>query len=113
MTVIAADTDEEAEYLASSQEQAFVRLRSGDPGKLPPPVRDYRGTLPPPARAMLDHLGQARAVGSPGTVAQKIGEFVRRTGADEIVTSGAVFDPDARCRSLELAMEAVSGRAEN
>src|SRR5690606_24162333 len=38
MTVIAADTDGEAEYLASSQEQAFVRLRSGDPGKLPPPV---------------------------------------------------------------------------
>lgn len=113
MTVIAADTDEEAEYLASSQEQAFVRLRSGDPGKLPPPVRDYRSTLPPPAQAMLDHLGQARAVGSPETVARKIGEFVRRTGADEIVTSGAIFDPAARCRSLELAMETVSGRAEN
>jgi luciferase family oxidoreductase group 1 len=109
MTVIAADTDEEAEYLASSQEQAFVRLRSGDPGKLPPPVRDYRGTLPPEARAMLDRLGQARAVGSPGTVAQKIREFVKRTGADEIMTSGAIFDPDSRCRSLQLAMEAISG----
>lgn len=36
--VFAADTDEEAELLASSQQQAFVALRTGRPGKLPPPV---------------------------------------------------------------------------
>ena len=46
MTVICADTDEEAELLASSQDQAFVRLRTGDPGKLPPPVAGYRDSLP-------------------------------------------------------------------
>ncbi len=46
MTVIAAETDEEAELLASSQDQSFVRLRTGDPGKLPPPVPGYRDTLP-------------------------------------------------------------------
>ena len=65
MTVICADSDDEAELLASSQDQAFVRLRSGDPGKLPPPVPGYRASLPESARAMLEHLGQARAVGSP------------------------------------------------
>jgi luciferase family oxidoreductase group 1 len=108
MTVIAGETDEEAELLASSQDQAFVRLRSGDPGKLPPPVPGYRQSLPDSARAMLEHLGQARAVGSPETVHERIARFVERTEADEIIVSGATYDPAARRRSLALTMKAVS-----
>jgi luciferase family oxidoreductase group 1 len=108
MTVIAGETDEEAELLASSQDQAFVRLRSGDPGKLPPPVAGYRDSLPEGARAMLEHLGQARAVGAPATVADRLARFVERTQADEIIVSGATYDPAARRRSLELTMKAVS-----
>jgi luciferase family oxidoreductase group 1 len=108
MTVIAGDTDEEGELLASSQDQAFVRLRSGDPGKLPPPVPRYRATLPESARAMLEHLGQARAVGSPETVAGRIARFIERTQADELILSGATYDPAARRRSLELTIKTVS-----
>ena len=109
MTVIAAETDAEAELLASSQEQSFVRLRSGDPGKLPPPVPGYRDSLPLSASAMLDHLGQVRAVGSPATVREGIARFVERTAADELMVSGAIYDNELRCRSLELTMEALNG----
>ena len=98
MTVICGESDEEAELLASSQDQAFVRLRSGDPGKLPPPVPGYRDSLPGSARAMLDRLSVARAVGSPETVATKIEAFIERTAADEIIVSGATYDPAARRR---------------
>ena len=108
MTVIAAETGEEAELLASSQDQAFVRLRGGEPGKLPPPVPGYRDSLPQAARAMLEHLGQARAVGSPETVRDRIAAFVERTRADELIVSGATYDPAARRRSLELTIKAVS-----
>jgi luciferase family oxidoreductase group 1 len=108
MTVICGDTDEEAELLASSQDQAFVRLRSGDPGKLPPPVPGYRQSLPESAQAMLERLAVARAVGSPETVAAKITRFVERTRADEIIVSGATYDPAARRRSLELTIRAVA-----
>ena len=94
--------------LNCSDQQAFVRLRSGDPGKLPPPVPGYRDSLPESARAMLDHLGQARAVGSPQTVGERIARFVERTRADEIIVSGATYDPAARRRSLELIAETVS-----
>lgn len=108
MSVIAAETDREAETLASSQDQAFVALRSGDPGKLPPPIPDYRATLPLSARAMLENLDTARAVGSPATVQARMARFIERTQADEIIVSGAMFDPAARRHSLALAMEKIA-----
>ncbi len=106
MNVFAADTDEEAKLLASSQQQSFVALRTGTPGKLPPPVADYTDSLPAPARAMLDRLGEAAAVGKPDTVRAAIEAFVARTKADEIILCGATFEPQARLRSLELTVEA-------
>jgi len=111
MTVICAETDEEAQTLASSQDQSFVRLRSGDPGTLPPPVPGYRDTLPLAAQAMLGRMEEARAVGSPATVREKIGRFAERTGADEIIISGATFDPAARRHSLQLTMDALKAEA--
>jgi len=109
MTVICAETDAEADYLASSQDQSFVRLRSGDPGKMPPPVHNYRQTLDASAQGMLDRLATARAVGSPDTVRARMGRFIERTQADEIIVSGATFDPAARERSLALVQEALNG----
>jgi luciferase family oxidoreductase group 1 len=109
MTVICADSDAEAELLASSQDQAFVALRTGDPGPLPPPVPGYRASLDMSAQGMLERLGAARAVGSPATVAARIARFVERTQADEIIVSGATYDPKARQQSLRLTMQAVAG----
>ncbi|WP_086618236.1 LLM class flavin-dependent oxidoreductase [Erythrobacter tepidarius] len=106
MNVFAADTEAEARLLASSQQQSFVRLRSGNPGKLPPPVAGYADTLPASAQAMLAHLGQASAVGTPAQVREGIAALIARTGADEIMLCGATYEPEARIRSLELTLEA-------
>ncbi|KEO88876.1 alkane 1-monooxygenase [Erythrobacter longus] len=111
MNVFAADTEEEARLIASSQQQSFVALRSGTPGKLPPPIADYTSTLPAPARAMLDHLSQAAAMGTRAKVRADIEAFVERTRADEIILCGATYDPSARLRSLELTVEACQSVA--
>ena len=107
MGVMCAETDGEAETLSSSQDQAFVRLRTGEPGKLPPPIPGYRDTLPLQARAMGEGMDVARAVGSPATVREKIGRFIERTKADEIIVAGATHDPAARQESLKLTMESL------
>ena len=109
INVIAADTDEEARLLGSSMDQAFVALRSGTPGRLKPPVDGYRDSLPPAARAMLEGFREASAVGSPKTVRDAIAAFLDRTQADELIFAGSTFDPAARVRSLELAIEAAAG----
>jgi luciferase family oxidoreductase group 1 len=107
MTVFVAETEDEARIVASSQEQSFVRLRTGNPGKLPPPVAGYRDSLPPQARAILEHIGEASAIGTPEQARGRIEAFVARTGADEIMLSGATYDPAARVRTLELLEQAM------
>jgi luciferase family oxidoreductase group 1 len=98
----AADSDEEAQLLATSVMQAFVNLRTGRASKLPPPVPGYAGTLPPNARAMLDDVLSCSAIGAPGTVKSQIKAFVARTGADELMITSQIFDHAARLRSYEI-----------
>lgn len=107
MTVIAADDDDEAMLLASSMDQSFVALRTGEPGRLPPPVPGYRDMLPPQALAMLTQMREASAIGSPETVRKAVTAFIERTQADELIVAGSIFDPAARLRSMQLTMEAL------
>jgi luciferase family oxidoreductase group 1 len=111
--VFAADTDEEGALLATSVQQAFVSLRTGQPGKLKPPVPGYADTLPPSQRALLDQLLSCSAVGSPQTVRASTEAFLARTGADELMVTSQIFDHQARLRSYALLAEVTANvRAE-
>jgi luciferase family oxidoreductase group 1 len=102
LQMVAADNDDEARRLFTSSQQAFMRLRRGIPGKLPPPVDDIEPLLDPASKAMLDHaLGEA-IVGSPQTVRQGTSDFIGRTGVDEIIVAAQIFDHAARVKSYEL-----------
>ncbi|WP_295562270.1 LLM class flavin-dependent oxidoreductase [uncultured Sphingomonas sp.] len=109
--VFAADTDEEAELLASSQQQSFVALRTGNPRQLPPPVAGYRASLGPQGSGILDHVLQCSAVGSPETVARQTAAFLERTGVDEVMVASAIYDHEARKLSLAITAEVLSGLA--
>lgn len=109
--IFAADTREEGELLASSMMQSFVALRTGTPGKLPPPVRDYRASLPPQAQAMLANVLSCSAIGTRDDVARDLAAFIDRTGVDEVMVTGAMFDPEARKRSIAIAMDAAQSLA--
>jgi luciferase family oxidoreductase group 1 len=100
--VIAADTDEEARFLATSLQQAFVNLRSGRPGPLPKPVEGYESRLTPPERAILAHVLSCTAVGAPDTVRAALRDLIARTHADELIFTASIHDHAARVRSLEF-----------
>lgn len=104
---IAADTDEEAQLLATSIQQAFVNLRSGQPTPLPRPQPGYFEQLPLQARATLEHVLACSAIGSLDTVRARVGEFVARTKPDELMITSQIHDPAARLRSYALLREAV------
>lgn len=105
--VFAAESDDEAEYLASSQQQAFVAIRTGRGIQLPPPVRGYRESLGAQGNAMLEQVLSASAIGGPDKVRAQLDAFVARTGADELMLTSAMFDHDARRKSLTIAAEAM------
>ncbi|OJU50737.1 MAG: alkane 1-monooxygenase [Mesorhizobium sp. 61-13] len=102
LNVVAAPTDAEAAYLFTSLQQAFVNLRGGRPGKLPPPVEGYAEALEPSARAILGQALSCAIIGSPATVKRGLEAFVERTGADELMVTAQVFDHAARLRSFEI-----------
>ncbi len=103
--VFAADREGEAHRLASSAQQAFVNLRSGRPGRLPPPRDGYLATLGPQELAVVRHLLACSAIGTPAQVKAHMQAFLERTGADELMVAGQVFDHAARLRSYEIAAE--------
>jgi len=105
--VFAAHSDEQAQMLATSMQQAFVNLRTGRPSKLQPPAPGYLESLPAPARAMLDDVLSCSAVGSLTTVHQALHAFVERTGADELMITSQIFDHEARMQSYEIAAQAA------
>jgi luciferase family oxidoreductase group 1 len=102
VNIFAADTDAEAKRLFSSLQQAFLNLRRGRPGKLPPPVDDLEASLDRYGRAMLADALSCSVVGGPETVRDGLRAFVASTGADELMVTAQIFDHEARKHSFEI-----------
>ena len=100
--LFAADTDDEARMLFTSQQRQFVNLRRGSPGLLQPPASldDYWS---PAEKAGVEHALQYAVVGAPETVRGKLKNFIEMTGADELMLAAQIYDHDARKRSYEIA----------
>jgi luciferase family oxidoreductase group 1 len=105
LNVVAAETDEEAEYLATSQYQSFLNLIRQKPGKIPPPVRDMERIWNAQEKALVASRTGGSIVGSRETVRRKLEEFLERTGADEIMVNAMIYDHAARLRSYEIVAE--------
>ena len=102
VSVVAADTDDEARHLFSSVQQSFVSLRRGNPILLPPPREGFERELTPFARAMLGDVLSEAVVGSPSTVRERLQTLVDRTGADELMIASQIYHHAARLRSFEI-----------
>lgn len=108
VNVIGADTDAEAAHLRTSVQQAFARLRSGMPGKLPRPVGDIDAEIGPALRRGVDQALRINATGSPETVRRQLSELAAKYQPDELILTGQVHDHAARKRSFSIAAEALS-----
>jgi len=108
----AADTDAHADYLFTSMQQSFVRLRRGTPGAFPPPVDSMDGQWSDQERINVEHALQYAVVGGPETIRRRIADFLALTKADELIVSMPVYDMEARLQSVRLFAEARRELAE-
>ncbi|MDP2741958.1 MAG: LLM class flavin-dependent oxidoreductase [Hydrogenophaga sp.] len=109
--LVAAPTDDEADYLASSTYQRVLGILTGQRGQLPPPVHSFMQNLHPQERAAIADFLACAVIGSPDTVREGLHALVTATEADELMLVCDVFDPALRLRSLTLAAQARSAAA--
>jgi len=107
LTVVAAETDVEAQRLFTSLQQAFVNLRSGRASTLPPPVDDIDAVIDPAAHFLLAETLSRSVVGGPATVRAGLDAFIARNRPDELILTSQIYDHAARVRSLEIVAEVM------
>lgn len=105
VNVVAADTDAEARFLASSGRQAFASLRQGLAIELPPPSREWERESA--ADASVASATRVSFVGSPATVASMAGAFVADAQPDELIIVSHIYDHAARLRSYEITADVL------
>jgi luciferase family oxidoreductase group 1 len=105
--VIGADTDERARFLAGSSALSFLRLRQGQPGKVPSPEEAADYPYSDLERAFIADRQSTQHIGSPDTVLAGLTDLVKRTEADELMITTQTHDPADRLRSFELLAAAA------
>ena len=107
--LVAAPTDAQADYLASSIYQRVLGIVTGDRKLLQPPVAQFLENLGERERQAIASFLSIAVIGGPDTVAAGFKQLQTATGADEFILVCDVFEPGMRLRSLEIAQQAMAG----
>jgi luciferase family oxidoreductase group 1 len=105
VNIVAAPTDDDARFLASSGRESFASLRQGLPIQLPPPSQEFERGVLPFGEVPLEQAHSVAVVGSPATVVDGVRRFIAQTDADELMIVSHIYDHAARVRSVEIIAE--------
>ena len=108
VNIIAAESDEQARFLATSQQMSFANLLRGARNLSQPPIDDIDQFWTPMEKAQASHMLARSIIGSPETVRSGVDALVEETGADELIIVSDVFDHAARLRSFELIAQCLA-----
>jgi luciferase family oxidoreductase group 1 len=101
-SVLAADTDEQAQWLAAPGGLSWLRLRSGSPGTFPSPEEAAAQNYTPMEAEIVRNRIEAQVIGGPETVRRGLEDLLARTDADELMITTTTFEHADRLRSFEL-----------
>ncbi len=107
VNVIAAETDREATFLATTQQMSFTNIFRGARGLSQPPIADIETYWSPMEKAQAMRMLQRSIIGSPETVRQGLDALIAETGADELMIVSDVYDHELRLRSFRIIAEAM------
>lgn len=102
INVVAADTDDEADFLSTSMQQQFLNLIRNQPTKLQPPVHNMEELYTDYEKAAVEGRLRSSIVGGPNKVKEQLEAFIERTKADELIINTQIYDHQARLRSYEI-----------
>jgi len=105
VNIIAADTDEEAQYLSKSHLQAVINILTD---KRAPLVAPNETELRIPSESVRQTLSQWLAltfIGSKTSLQKSLSDFIQKSGADELIAYTNIYDQDAKLRSYGIFSE--------
>src|SRR5690606_20647498 len=108
VNIVAAETDEEARHLFTTQQMSFTSIFRGARGLSQPPIDDIDSYWTDVEKAQVQRMLTRAIVGSPSTVKAGMEALVEETGADELIIVSDVFDHEKRLRSFELIADVWS-----
>ncbi len=108
VNVVAAETDAEARRLFTTQQQAFVNLRRGRLGLVPPPIDDIEAFWTPIEKVGVEHALACAVIGDAARVRDGLHAFIERHRPDELMLTANIHDHAARLRSFETAAQAFA-----
>lgn len=107
VNVVAADTDDEAEYLSTSVKQFFMGVVTGRRQLLPPPVATMDHIWSAHERETVNHMLAYSFIGGPATIRKKMKSFLEQTGVDEVMATSHIFDHTARVHSYRVFADVI------
>jgi len=107
VNVIAADTDQDGNFLATSFYQMALGIIRGKSYPLQPPVTDMSKVWTEQEAAAIHNMMAVTFVGSKETVAAGLGELIRLTGINELMITTNIYDHDARLKSFQIISEVI------
>ena len=105
--LVAADSDRDAQRLATSALQRHLKLIRGQSLFVPPPIDTMDGRWSEPERFLVESRLAAAAIGGPEMIHQKLADFLGQTNADELIFVSDLYNHRDRLRSFEIAAEAM------
>ena len=107
INVVAAGTDAEAQFLATTQFQAFLRLARGVPGEMQPPVENMEELWTAREKAAIESRLVGSVIGSAATVKKGLEKILAETDAEELMLNSMIFDHMARLRAYQIVADVL------
>ncbi|WP_461452061.1 LLM class flavin-dependent oxidoreductase [Mucilaginibacter sp.] len=107
VNVVAAESDEEAEYLSTSVKQMFMGIITGKRKLLQPPIKSMEEVWGVFEEGAVMEMLRYSFIGSKETIHSKLSSFVKENGVDEIMATTHVYNHQAKLKSFRLFAEAL------
>ena len=111
IAAVCAETEAQTQRLAATTELAWLRLRTGQPAPLASPDEALAYPYTPIERQIVQAARRHFGAGDPASVRERVEGWVAKAGADEVMVTTMVYEPQARIRSYELLAEAFGHTA--
>ena len=105
LPLVAAETDERAEYLSTTSKQRVLALMRGQPLWLKPPVDSMNELWNTQEKAQVDNFLSLSITGGPVSIKHKLEMMVKQLGIDEFIFTNDLYETDDRYKALEILMD--------